>query len=82
MASPGTIRLAPSIIAVGTKVVINTVGSPALSISLLITAPQRVPVPHVEVKMTAETSSFFSSDAIFFPIFLALSTDVPAPVVV
>jgi hypothetical protein len=82
MALPGTIRCAPSARAVSVNVVINAVGMPACSISLLITAPQRVPVPHVEVKIAAETPSFFRSRAIFSPSFFAVSTGMATPVVV
>ena len=82
MAQPGTIRYAPANIAVGTSVVISAVGSPAFSFYLLIAAPQRVPVPHVVVKRTPDMPRAFSSRAILLPIFLAVSMEFPAPVVV
>ena len=79
---PGTILYAPIISAVGTRVVMSAVGIPARSISLLITAPQRVPVPQVAVRIAAETPCRLRSEAIPFPIFFAMSTVVATPVVV
>jgi hypothetical protein len=63
--------LARSILAVGTRAVMRTAGIPALSISFSSTAPQRVPVPQVEVTIAAETPAERSSPAIPRPIFFA-----------
>ena len=82
MARPGTTRFMPNCSAISLNVVIRAVGIPAFSISLLITAPQRVPVPHVDVKMAADTPCFFKSCAMLSPIFLAVSTGIDSPVVV
>jgi hypothetical protein len=82
MARPGTILYAPIIRAVETRVVITAVGIPAFSISWLIAAPQRVPVPQVAVSMAADTPCFFNSAAMPLPIFRAASTVVATPVVV
>ena len=82
MAIPGTILEAPTMSAVGTRVVMIVVGIPAFSISWLITAPQRVPVPQVAVSMAAETSSRISSAAMPLPILRAVSIVVATPVVV
>ena len=43
------------------------VGMPRRSISLVIVAPQRVPVPQVEVRMTPCTLSAFRAAAMAFP---------------
>lgn len=75
-------RLAPSILAIGVKAVIKTAGIPALSISFSNTAPQRVPVPQVEVRMTPETSASLRALAMSLPIFLLFSIKVATPVVV
>lgn len=53
----GTILLAPTVMEIGVTVQTCTTGMPALSISLTIVAPQRVQVPHVEVRITAPTPS-------------------------
>jgi len=58
-----------------------TVGMPILSISFVSVAPQRVLVPQVEVNMTPETPSAFSSLAITSPNFLITSTIFATPVV-
>ena len=79
---PGTILEAPAMSAVGTSVVMTAVGMPTLSISWLITAPQRVPVPQVAVSMAAEMPALFRSAAIFLPTLRAVSTVVATPVVV
>jgi hypothetical protein len=82
IARPGTILYAPTMSAVETRVVITAVGIPAFSISWLIAAPQRVPVPQVAVSIAAETPSDFSSAAMSLPILRAASTVVATPVVV
>jgi hypothetical protein len=76
------ILYAPTISAVGTKGVITAVAMPAPSISLLIAAPQRVPVPQVAVSIAAVTPSRFKSTARALPMFLAISMDIATPVVV
>ncbi len=58
-----------------------TVGMPILSISFVSVAPQRVLVPHVEVRMTPDTPSRFRSSAIAAPIFFITSTMLASPVV-
>lgn len=49
----GKMRLAPTVMEMGTIEQQWMTGIPARSISLAIVAPQRVQVPQVEVKMTA-----------------------------
>jgi len=63
----GTMRLEPTVVATGTKFAIWTIVMPALSIALVIVAPQRVQVPHVDVRIAADMPSFFSSSAISRP---------------
>jgi hypothetical protein len=53
MAMLGTMRLAPTVCEIGTIEQMWAVGMPACSSSLTIVAPQRVQVPHVEVRITA-----------------------------
>jgi hypothetical protein len=48
----GTIRLAPTVIEMGTIDATWTTGIPMRSISLASVAPQRVSVPQVDVRMT------------------------------
>jgi hypothetical protein len=57
MPVPNTTRFAPTILAIGSAEVICTTGMPAFSSSVVIAAPLRVLVPHVEVRMTASTPS-------------------------
>ncbi len=78
----GTILLAPIVSDIGTTVHIWTTAIPALSISFTIVAPQRVQVPHVEVKITASTSSSNNFLENSSPNLLELPTLVPVPVVV
>lgn len=78
---PCTILGEPPITATGVIAVMWAVGSPARSISLVSAAPQRVLVPQVEVRITAETPSSFSCRAISCPILLAFSIFVATPVV-
>jgi len=68
MPFPSTSRLAPTIFAMGSAEVICTVGIPAFSNSVVIAAPLRVLVPHVEVRMTASIPSCFAFCAISRPI--------------
>lgn len=55
MATVGTIRFAPTVNEIGVTVHMCTTGRPARSISFTNVAPQRVQVPHVEVRITAAT---------------------------
>jgi len=78
------IRLAPTVVAILVRVQMSADAIPALSSSFTIVAPQRVPVPQVEVKMTP-TSSWMRlriSSAIALPKRLAFSTEVALPEVV
>ena len=77
----GTILFAPTVRDIGTTVHICTTGIPILSISFTIVAPQRVQVPHVEVIITAFTSSFNNSCANSEAYALEFATDVPFPTV-
>ena len=75
-------RFAPTIFAIVGSAVMNTVGMPSLSNSLLSVDPQRVPVPQVPVRITALTSALRSSAAISCPNFTAVATGVSTPEVV
>lgn len=77
----GMIRFAPTVNEMGTTVAICATGIPTRSISFAIVAPQRVQVPHVEVRITAEMLSCSKRWAISLPKPLALLVDVPVPVV-
>ncbi len=68
MPLPRTSRLAPTIFATGSAAVICTVGIPAFSNSVVIAAPLRVLVPHVEVRMIASMPSSLALAAISRPI--------------
>ena len=57
----GTIRFAPTVREIGTIVHTCTVGMPARSSSLTSVAPQRVHVPHVDVRITAWTPASLSA---------------------
>ena len=76
-----TILLAPTVMEIGVTVQMWTTGSPALSISLTIVAPQRVQVPHVLVRITASTPSAISLFAISAAYAFADATAVPLPTV-
>ena len=78
---PAMIRLDPTMDATGMMEQIWAVGIPILSISLANVAPQRVLVPHVEVRMAPETPSALRSSAILFPIARMVSTIFATPVV-
>ncbi len=82
MPMAGMMRLTPMACAMEVMVQIWPVGSPALSSSFVIVAPQRVPVPQVEVRMTPVTPSALSSAAISPPNLRLISNQVPLPVVV
>ena len=71
----------PPITATGVMAVTWAVGIPALSSSLASTAPQRVLVPQVEVRITADTPVSLRSRAISRPIRLEFSILVATPVV-
>lgn len=77
----GTIRLAPMVREIGTIEQTWTAGSPARSSSLTIVAPQRVQVPHVEVRMTAWTPACRRRSAIASPKARARETEVAFPTV-
>ncbi len=77
----GTMRLAPTVFEIGTIEQAWTTVMPARSISLTIVAPQRVQVPHVEVRITACTPSASNFFAILSPNCLALATEVALPTV-
>ncbi|BDF69433.1 hypothetical protein CE91St40_04140 [Oscillospiraceae bacterium] len=76
-----TMRLAPTVWAMGTMVQICTQGMPQRSNSLASVAPQRVPVPHVEVSTTACTWAARSRAAISAPKAWAFFRLVPLPLV-
>ena len=71
-------------ISLDTLIIVQTcaVAIPTLSNSLDITAPQRVLVPHVDVRIAALIPAFISSSAIPFPIIPAFSITAPTPAVV
>jgi hypothetical protein len=64
MPHPWTTRFEPTIFATGSTEVTCTTGIPAFSSSVVIAAPLRVEVPHVEVRITASTPSCFNFAAI------------------
>lgn len=78
------IRLAPTVVAILVSVQMRTEGIPAFSSSFTIVAPQRVPVPQVDVNMTPTFSliRLRISSAIALPKRVAFSTDVALPEVV
>lgn len=76
IAIDGTIRFAPVVTAVETKLHNKITGIPALSISFASVAPQRVPVPQVDVNITAETLPSDKCWAISLPNFCAFCKDV------
>ena len=57
------------------------VGRPAFSSSRVSVAPQRVLVPHVDVKIAPDTPASLSFSAMALPIFMALAELVATPVV-
>jgi hypothetical protein len=81
-ATPRSVRFVPTMVAIVGSAVMNTVGIPARSISLLSVAPQRVPVPQVPVRITAWMPASRRRSAISCPNFAAVATGVELPVVV
>ena len=81
MPTPGTTRMTPMAWAMEVIVQICAVGMPTRSNSLVIVAPQRVPVPQVEVRITPCTLSCFKAAAMAAPKARLFSNDVPLPVV-
>ena len=81
IATAGTILFAPTVSDIGTTVHTWTTGIPALSISFTIVAPQRVQVPHVEVRITALTQSSIRFLTMPSANPLAFATEVPFPTV-
>ena len=79
MPLPRTTRFEPTILAMGRAEVICTVGMPAFSSSVVIAAPLRVLVPHVEVRMTASIPSRFAFSAISRPIRRVLESGLANP---
>ena len=79
MPFPSTSRLAPTIFAMGNADVICTVGIPAFSNSVVIAAPLRVLVPHVEVRIIASIPSCFAFSAISRPIRRVLDNGFAKP---
>ena len=81
MLCTGIIRLEPTIRA--TEVMEHTwaVGIPALSSSLTSTAPQRVLVPQVEVRIAPATPRSISRLAMACPMLEQLPTVLPHPLV-
>ncbi len=74
--------MAPTDFEIGITVAIWTAGIPAASICFTIVAPQRVSVPHVDVKITPLTiPSSSSSFAIASPNSPALSVPILFPTV-
>ena len=67
MPVPWTMRLEPTILAMGTTEVTWQTGMPAFSNSVAIAAPLRVLVPQAEVRITASTPESFNFCAISCP---------------
>ena len=80
METPSTTRFAPTESEIGVMVAMWTAGIPSRSSSFTIVAPQRVSVPHVEVRMTPSTFPLISF-AISCPNIAALSTGMELPTV-
>lgn len=79
---PGIIRGTPMAEAMEVIVQICATGMPTRSISFAIVAPQRVPVPQVDVRITPCTLSAKRAAAMAVPKDLLCSYEVPLPVVV
>ena len=79
MLETGTMRLDPTIRATDGIEQMWAVGMPALSSSFVSAAPQRVLVPHVEVRMTPRTPCPFSSAAMVRPILFTFSMMLAQP---
>ncbi len=76
---PRTVRFEPNILAMGRAAVICTVGMPAFSNSVVIAAPLRVLVPHVEVRMMASMPNCFALAAISRPMRRVLESGLAKP---
>ena len=76
-----TILLAPTAWDIEMIAQTFTVGRPTLSSVFVITAPQRVQLPHVEVRITPSTPFSLSSFPISLPNRVALETDIIFPTV-
>lgn len=76
-----TTRGAPTRNAIDVRLHRSAVGMPARSSSLASVAPQRVPVPQVEVRIAALAPEWRRSAAHSTPNRWALDTDVPLPAV-
>ena len=81
MPREGTILGAPTRSAIDVRLQMSAVGMPARSSSLASVAPQRVPVPQVEVRMAARAPEWRRSAAHSTPKRWALATEVPFPAV-
>lgn len=81
IATPGMMRLAPTVNEIGTMEQTWAVGRPTRSSSLTIVAPQRVQVPQVDVRMTACTPTLIRVAAISSPKRFARATAVALPTV-
>lgn len=79
MPLPSTVRLEPIILATGSAAVICTVGIPAFSNSVVIAAPLRVLVPHVEVRMIASIPNRLAFAAISRPMRRVLESGLAKP---
>ena len=77
----GTTLGAPTLVAMDTRLHSRAVGMPAFSSSFASVDPQRVPVPHVAVRMAACTPARRRSMAHSLPNLRALPTEVPFPTV-
>lgn len=73
MLETGTVLIEPTIWATDRMEQMCAVGMPALSNSLVSAAPQRLLVPHVEVRIAPWTPSAFNSPAMPRPIFFTFS---------
>ena len=79
MPLPKMMRFEPTIFATGRAEVICTVGIPAFSSSVVIAAPLRVLVPHVDVRMIASMRSRFAFSAISRPMRRVLESGLANP---
>ena len=79
IAKPLRIRDEPTDLAISTTAQICVTGMPTRSISLTIVDPQRVLVPHVEVRMAAVMPLSSRDCAIFSPFAFAAATLAQLP---
>ena len=79
IAYPLRILDVPTDLAISTTAHICTTGIPKRSISFAIVAPQRVLVPHVEVKIAADICFFFKLLAIRSPFAREAATEAQFP---